>query len=142
MEWEPAENTMDAQLQLDAFKRQYDQLLTSHKDLVAMGRNIAKETEQLDLEMFGGPMCGHAHQLVAAMVEKLVGKMESSSAKMLAVATPKLQQLQDCLQFHLLQQRANKVQACRCPAQLAGLLVGAVDIYLVHTHTRNLLHNV
>lgn len=108
MEWEPADNTMDAQLHLDAFQRQYDQLVSSHTDLVAMGRSIAKETEQLDLEMFGSTVSGHTHP-VGVTVEELVGKMESSMAKMLAVARPKLQQLRDCLQFHLLRQRANKV---------------------------------
>ena len=108
MEWEPADNTMDAQLHLDAFQRQYNQLLTSHHDLVTMGRSIAKETEQLDMEMFGSTVSGHTHP-VAGKVEELLGKMESSSTKMLTVAQPKLQQLKDCLQFHLLQQRANKV---------------------------------
>lgn len=108
VEWEPADNTMDAQLHLDAFQRQYNQLLTSHHDLVTMGRSIAKETEQLDMEMFGSTGSGHAHP-VAGRVDELLGKMESSSAKMMTAAQPKLQQLKDCLQFHLLQQRASKV---------------------------------
>ena len=130
MEWEPADNTMDAQLHLDAFQRQYNQLLTSHHDLVTMGRSIAKETEQLDMEMFGSTVSGHAHP-VAGKVDGLLGKMESSSAKMLTVAQPKLQQLKDCLQFHLLQQRASKVycqeQAC-CMYTYTMILISRVVV--------------
>ena len=110
MEWEPAENTMDAQLHLDAFQRQYDQLVSSHDELVAMGRSVSKEVEQLDSEMFGSTATGHAHPLTSK-VEELIEKMKCSMDKMLEIASPKLQQLNDCLQFHLLQQRAKKV--CR-----------------------------
>lgn len=109
MDWEPADNTMDAQLHLDAFQRQYDQFVSSHDELVARGRNIAKEIAQLDLVMFGGVNKGSTHPATFE-VEKLVEKMESSSARMLKVASPRLQKLKDCLQFHLLQERANKVQ--------------------------------
>ena len=108
MEWEPAENTMDAQLHLDAFQRQYDTLLSSHDELVATGRSISKEIEQLDLEMFGSTATGHAHPLTSK-VEQLIERMKSSLEIMLRVASPKLQKLKDCLQYHLLQQRANKV---------------------------------
>ena len=108
MEWEPAENTMDAQLHLDAFQRQYDQLVSSHDELFANGRSISKEVEQLDSEMFGSTVTGHAHPLTSK-VEELIEKMRCSMDKMLEIASPKLQQLNDCLQFHLLQQRAKKV---------------------------------
>lgn len=108
MEWEPAENTMDAQLHLDAFQRQYDQLVSSHDKLVAMGRSVSKDIEQLDSEMFGSRATGHAHPLTFK-VKELIEKMQSSMDRMLRVASPRLQQLKDCLQFHLLQQRANKV---------------------------------
>ena len=120
MDWEPADNTMDAQLHLDAFKRQYDQLIASHDELVAMGRSVSKDTEQLDSEMFGMMASGSAHP-VTYRIEKLLEKMELSSSKMLKVARPKLDQFQDCLQFHLLQQRANKVRVGGCDhAVLAG----------------------
>ena len=105
MEWEPADNTMDAQLHLDAFQRQYDQLVTSHDELVAMGRSIAKETEQLDSELFG-----RTTHPVGVKVERFVERLESSVSKMHVVAAPRLQERKDCLQFHLLQQRANKVR--------------------------------
>lgn len=108
VEWEPAENTMDAQLHLDAFQRQYDQLVSSHDELVAMGRSVSKDVEQLDSEMFGSMTSSHAHP-VTSKIEVLIEKLRSSMDKMLEVASPKLQQLKDCLQFHLLQQRANKV---------------------------------
>ena len=108
VEWEPAENTMDAQLHLDAFQRQYDQLVSSHAELVAMGRSVSKDIEQLDSEMFGSTATGHTHPLTSK-VEELIEKMKSSMDKMLQIASPRLQQLKDCLQFHLLQQRANKV---------------------------------
>ena len=108
VEWEPAENTMDAQLHLDAFQRQYDQLVSSHDELVTMGRSVSKDVEQLDSEMFGSTTSSHAHP-VTSKIEVLIAKLRSSMDKMLEVASPKLQQLKDCLQFHLLQQRANKV---------------------------------
>ena len=108
VEWEPAENTMDAQLHLDAFQRQYDQLVSSHDELVAMGRSVSKDIEQLDSEMFGSTATGYAHPLTSK-VEEFIEKMKSSMDKMLQIASPRLQQLKDCLQFHLLQQRANKV---------------------------------
>lgn len=102
---------MDAQLQLDAFQRQYDQLVSSHDELVAMGRSVSKDIEQLDMEMFGSTATGHAHPLTAK-VEELIKKIDSSLETMLQVACPRLLQLKDCLQYHLLQQSANKVILC------------------------------
>ena len=108
VEWEPADNTMDAQLHLDAFQRQYDQLVASHGELITRGRSIAKDTEQLDSEMFGSSTHGSAHP-VSVKVEGLLKRLDSLMSVMLGVATPRLGQRKDCLQFHLLQQRANKV---------------------------------
>ena len=107
-EWEPAENTMDAQLQLDAFQRQYDLLGSSNEELVARGRNIIEEINQSDVVMFGSTSTIYTLP-TSAKVDELAVKLKDARTKMETVAGPKIEQLKDCLQYHLLQQRANKV---------------------------------
>ena len=110
-EWEATDNPIDAQLQLETFQRQYDQLNNSHEKLVARGRSIAKQTNQLDLQLFGsfpGSDSGAIHPVITT-VEELVRRMEVSHQETDMVAVPRLHQLQDCLQGHLLYQRSNKV---------------------------------
>ena len=110
-EWEVTDNPIDAQLQLETFQRQYDQLNNSHEMLVARGRSIAKQINQLDLQLFGGfagSDSGAIHPAIMT-VEELVRKMEGSQKETDIVAVPRLHWLQDCLQGHLLYQRSNKV---------------------------------
>ena len=95
---------------LDAFQRQYDQITSSHTELVARGRSVAKEIVQSDDRMFGaGSSSSSAAHVVTREVEGEVGRMGRGLVKMEAVAGPKLQQHRDCLQYHLLQQRNKKV---------------------------------
>ena len=106
---------MDAQLELETFQRQYDVLSTSHNELVARGRSVAKQTDQLDLQLFGGhtgSSIGSPHPAVTT-VEDLIGRMEASQKRVDGVAVPRLRQLRDYLQCHLLHQRAGKVGARR-----------------------------
>ena len=110
-EWEATDNPIDAQLQLETFQRQYDQLNNSHEKLVARGRSIAKQTNELDLQLFGGfagSDSGAIHPAITT-VEGLIRKMEGSQRETDMVAVPRLHRLQDCLQGHLLHQRSNKV---------------------------------
>ena len=104
-EWEPATNLIDAQLQLDAFQRQYNQFLSSHKDLVSKGRSVAKELADLDLMMFG--VTGE-HPAVRG-VEGWIVRLVKASERMSEVAGKKIEKLKSCLQFFQLQQRATKV---------------------------------
>ena len=99
---------MDAQLKLDAFERQYNQFQSTHNELVTRGQSIAKQMDQSDSLMFGSGRTGPTHPAVVC-VEGVVGKLESSLSTMDRTAGPKLRLLMDCMQSHLLQQRANKV---------------------------------
>lgn len=112
-DWEPSNNIVDAQQLLDSFETRYDELHAGHQELVSRGRRIADEIVQLDSVLFGGPGgqggSGVVHPAVVT-VNELVRELEQSVAKLERVASPKLQQLRDCLQFYLLQQRANKVR--------------------------------
>ena len=108
-DWEPADNTMDAQLHLDAFQRQYDQLISSHNDLIARGRSITDELAQLDLVMFGSYGDGSTRHTAVVKVEGYVTRLEAACYKMKSVSKEKIKKLKDCLQYFLLQQRATKV---------------------------------
>ena len=100
---------MDAQLHLDAFQRQFDQLITSHNDLVTRGRSIAGELAQLDLVMFGTYGDGSTRHPAVLKVEVHVTKLEAACYKMKSVSKERMKKLKDCLQYFLLQQRATKV---------------------------------
>lgn len=108
-EWEWAKNLLDAKLQLDAFQRQYNQINKSHTDLVGMGRGIAAEIDQSDAAMFGPGKAGTTHPAVE-VVEGVVLRMEDARARMVGVAEPRLQQLQQCYQLHSVKQKLTKVR--------------------------------
>ena len=97
---------MDAQLQLDAFQREYEQFHARHNELVAGGQGIAKEINELDSIMFGEKSSMHP---AVVCVEELVKRLEKSVRSMDEIAAPQLQQFKDCLQFYLLEQRGNRV---------------------------------
>ncbi|CAI8045658.1 hypothetical protein GBAR_LOCUS25255 [Geodia barretti] len=65
-EWVPAANTVDAQLQLDSVQSQYNQLIETSDTLLAGGKTIAMETEQLDSVMFGSTQ-GPAHPVTTTI---------------------------------------------------------------------------
>ncbi len=105
-ECEPASNLIDAQLQLDAFQRQYNQFLSSHDELVARGRGVAKELKELDELMFSR---GIGESSAVSGVEEWVEKYEGACQHMKGVAEKKNKKLKSFLQFYLLQQKATKV---------------------------------
>ncbi len=105
-ECEPASNLIDAQLQLDAFQRQYNQFLSCHDELVARGRSVAKELTELDVKMFGSA----GEHSAGSTVEKWVGQLEGACQRMKSMAEKKNKKLKSFLQFYLLQQKATKVR--------------------------------
>ena len=119
--WEPANEAMEAQLQLEGFEKHYNQLYSSHKELVTRGRETSWQIVQTDALLFSGT----THQATVC-VEEHVTKLELALRKMDDGCGPILQQFKDCLQFHLLQQRANNV----CTASLATRLILRPFTYL------------
>ena len=104
-EWEPASNLIDAQLQLDAFQRQYNQFISSHDELVTRGQSVAKELAELDMLLFGET----GDHFAVKGVEVWVGQLEGACQRMRGVAGKKMEKLKSCLQFHVLQERATQV---------------------------------
>ena len=94
------------QVQLECFQKGFDKIHSSHDELVSRGGAISKEIDQLDSSMFGPSDSTHP---AVQSVKEHVAKLEASVRKMDSTAAPHLQQLKDCLQFHLLQERAGKV---------------------------------
>ena len=105
-EWDSALNQMDAKIQLDAFQRQHDQIHKSHLDLIGMGRSISSEIDQSDRAMFG-PL-GRIHPAVEG-VESLVVRMVQACQRMEGVARPRLRQLKERHQYHVIKQKWSKV---------------------------------
>lgn len=104
-ELEPSSNTLDSQLQLDTLQGQYNDLFSTHNDIAIRARSVARETEQLDSIMFGSTP-GPTHPVVV-IVDELEVKMTEAGEKLEGVVRPRLKQLKDCLDYHLLQQRAH-----------------------------------
>ena len=94
------------QVQLECFQKGFDQIHSSHGELVSRGRAVSKEIEQLDSSMFGPSDAAHP---AAKTVREHVEKLETTLQTMDSTAAPHLEQLKECLQFHLLQERAGKV---------------------------------
>ena len=101
-----ADNFSDAQLQLDIFERQYQQQKDSQELLITRGQEISNLIDQLDRDVFG---CTMRDIKIRETLEKMVSKMEEGKAKMASEAGPRLVLLEECVQYHLLEQRSHKL---------------------------------
>lgn len=74
--------------------------------LIARGQDISNLIDQLDRDTFGHTM---RDIKVRETLEKMVTKMEEGKAKMTSEAGPRLTLLEECVQYHLLEQRSHKL---------------------------------
>lgn len=75
--------------------------------MIARGKTVAMETEQLDFVMFG-TVCGPTHPVTVA-INQLKAKIWEAKNTLDEVALPRLQQRKECLDYHLLQHRSQSL---------------------------------
>lgn len=100
-----ADNFDDSETQLDTFKRQYTQHLEKQNELIEEGQAINSQILVLDGEMFDIHNPLESHDVINAAVYNI----KKAQTNMENEAGPHLKLLQECSQFHFLQQSSHKL---------------------------------
>ena len=118
---------MDAKIQRDMFKRQYDQQKEESDILIERGWEINDHLGKLDVLLFG-PGAKTTGQPMKEQVEIMIVKVEKSKNKMMKKADPYLKELNECAQYYQMEYDSKKL--AEGTKSLSSRLTGLVDIGL------------